>query len=116
MSTSIITAELERAIRSYLAQERTNTPKARTEKDGNIFVEVPPGGERILFLYTSMADTFEGLTTGFFNKVLADMRRAGIIEIFRSWVYITNLAWALHQHQQQEQRAAQQASGKAVQS
>ena len=96
MHNFIRAAELERAIRLYLIEERETDPKNE--------------GEEILLVFTSMEIDFDGLTTGFFNKTLADMRRAGVIEIRGTSVRISNLAFVLHQKMQE--RAAQKASAK----
>jgi hypothetical protein len=79
-----LTHELEKAIRSYLI-------KAYQEQ---FSYSVP-----MLALYSVMEKQFpeQNITTGFFNKIVGDMRRAGIVDISKSLVSISRAAWKMHE-------------------
>jgi len=57
----------------------------------------------ILALYSEMEKKFrqDFLTTGFFNKIVADMRRAGIVNVDGPWVRLSDGAWTLHVQEQE---------------
>lgn len=57
----------------------------------------------MLILYSEMDKKFrqDFLTTGFFNKIVADMRRAGIVYVDGPWVRLSDGAWALHVQEQE---------------
>jgi hypothetical protein len=83
-----LTFEVEKAIRSLLTKLRAAEHEKR---------EVS-----MLTLYTLMEKQFAGqtLTVGFFNKIVGDMRRAGIITItkFRTseLVCLSDDAWRMY--------------------
>ncbi len=84
-----LTHQLEKAIRSHLTKMREADNIRCNEKLG----------VSMLFLYSLMEKEFIGqnVTTGFFNKIVADMHRAGIIDISRSFLRLSDGAWEMHQ-------------------
>ena len=85
LTSAQLTYQVEKSIRSHLTKLR-----------GQI------QGVSTLALYTAIAQQFpsENVTSGFFNKIVADMRRTGIIEeAFGKqdvW-YLSDAAWELHE-------------------
>ena len=89
MTSVQLTVEVEKAIRSYLT-------KVRIEDGGDTDFGVSP-----FHLYTVIEKQFSGhnLSAGFFNKIVADMRHAGIVSENKrnSRVWLSDDAWASYQ-------------------
>src|SRR5271168_4984818 len=83
-----LTHQLEKAIRSHFIDLR-EADNAQINEKMSI---------SMLALYSLMEKQFadQNITTGFFNKIVADMRRAGIIDISGSFVCLSSAAWDLH--------------------
>jgi hypothetical protein len=80
-----LTYHVEKAIRTHLTKLR---------------VEVRGASTFALYSFIEKEFPSEAVTSSFINKIIADMRRAGIIaEVFGKddiW-YLSDAAWALHQ-------------------
>jgi hypothetical protein len=88
-----LTHEVEQAIRSHLTKMREAEMAGYNEKHSI----------SMLALYSEMEKRFSQnvLTTGFFNKIVADMRRAGIAYVDGPWVRLSDGAWTLHSQEQE---------------
>ncbi len=93
MTSVQLTYELEKEIRRYLTEMREADNKGCSERMS----------VSMLALYTLMEAKFVGqnLSTGFFNKIVADMRRAGIVDVSGSFVCLSVAAWELHVQEQE---------------
>jgi len=89
-----LTHEVEKAIRSHLTKLREAEVAGYKEKHSI----------SMLALYTAMESQFsqQSVTTGFFNKIVADLRRAGIVNVDGPWVRLSDGAWTLHSQEQEK--------------
>jgi hypothetical protein len=86
-----LTHEVEKSIRVHLTAMRAGENTQCREKYSI----------GMLALYSLMEKQFanQNITTGFFNKIVADMRRAGILDVFGSFVRLSDAAWELHKQE-----------------
>ncbi len=85
MTSVQLTHEVEKSIRNHLTEIRA----ANTQ---NYCISM-------LAMYSLMEKQFIGqnITAGFFNKIVADMRRAGIVDVCQgAWVQLSDDAWDMY--------------------